>query len=125
MLRVQLVQHVDQAVFTGLVRKVRRDIAHPVGERLPDVVAELVAPVLLHRLLHPLAELVVALLAARNADDGETLGEQPAEGERIQRREELPLGQVAGGAEDDEDARIRRAPKLQSFEQRVLLGCRH
>ena len=76
-------------------------------------------------IFHLAAKIVVTHLAARRADDGELLRQEPAEGERVQRREQLPLRQVAGGAEDDEDARIRRAPKLQSFEQRVLLRCRH
>src|SRR5207237_38271 len=81
-----------------------------------------VARVLLHRLLHPLAELVVGLLAARDAEDGEALRQQPPERERVERGEELLRRQVAGGAEDDEDARVRRRPDLEPFEARVLLA---
>ena len=63
---------------------------------------------------------VVVLGAARNADDGELLGQQSAESERVDRGDELALREVAGRAEDDEHARIRRAPQLQPLEQRVL-----
>ena len=102
--------------FAVLVREVGGDVAHAVGQRLPDVVSELVPPVLLHRLLHPLLEVVVRLLRARDTDHRETLGEQPAERERVQRREELLLSQVTRSSEDDERARVRRSTKLQPFE---------
>src|SRR5262249_34293834 len=97
------------------------EVPHTGGELVPDVLAELVAPVLLHRFLHPLAELVVGLLAARRADDGEAVGEQPAVCERVQRRHPLSLGQIAGGAKDDHDARLRPPLDLQAREQRVGL----
>ena len=47
-------------------------------------------------------------------------GSRPPEGERVERGEELALGQVAGGAEDDERARLGRAAQPQPLEQRVL-----
>ena len=73
------------------------------------------------RVLHALAELVVGQLAAGRADDGEVLGQQAAHGRRVQRRHQLALGQVAGRAEDDEDARLGAAPELQALCERVLL----
>ena len=40
-------------------------------------------------------------------------------GERVQRRDELPLRQVARRAEDHDGARLRPSPQLQALEQRV------
>src|SRR6266550_4473047 len=80
---------------------------------------------LLHGLLHPLPELVIGLCRARDADDRKMFGQQAAEGERIERRKELALRQVAGRTEDDEDAVVGRAPDVQPFEQRIFLRNRH
>ena len=49
------------------------------------------------------------------------LRQQVPVGERVERREELPLRQVARGAEDREDARLRAPLQAQAFEERVLL----
>ena len=48
-------------------------------------------------------------VGARGADDRELLRQQPPERERVERRHQLALRQVAGGAEDDEHARLGRA----------------
>ena len=69
---------------------------------------------------HPLPELVVGLGRTGDADDREPLGQEAAEGQRVERRDQLPAGQVAGGAEDRERARLGRPPHPQSLEQRVL-----
>src|SRR5437899_11764131 len=53
------------------------------------------------------------------------LGQQAAIRERVQRRKELALGQVAGSPEDDEDAVVRRTPDLEPFEQGICLRDRH
>ena len=91
----------------------------PVGQRSHDVVGERIARVRLDGLLHPLPEVVVGLLGARRADDREVLGQQPAHGECVERRDELLRREVAGGAEDDEDARVGPAPQPQALEERV------
>ncbi len=108
-----------------VVGEVERDVAHAGGELVPHVLAERVARVLLHGLLHPLAELVVDLLGARGADDAEPLRQQVAHRQRVERRHQLLRRQVARRAEDDEDARIRPPPQPQPLEQRVLLGDAH
>src|SRR5204862_7018375 len=51
----------------------------------------------------------------------EALRQQAPQRERVERGEELALGQVARSAEDDERAGIRRAAKAEPFEERVLL----
>ena len=120
-LLVELGQRRGEVVLALLVGEVHRDVVHAFGKRLPDVVTERIARVLLHRSLHPFPELVVRLFRARDADDCEVLGQQAAVGERVERGEELAFRQVAGRAEDDEDAGVRRPPDLQPFEQRVVL----
>ena len=124
-LLVELVQRLDELVLAMLVGEVERRVAHAVRELRPHLLVERIARVILDRLLHPLAEVVVALRCARRADDRELLRQQPAERERVQRRDQLLRRQVAGRAEDDEDARVRPPPNAQPFGQRILLRRRH
>ena len=64
---------------------------------------------------------------ARRADDREALGQQAPARERVERREDLALGEVARGAEDDHRARLGGPPGAEAGEQRVLgeLGLDH
>src|SRR5262249_53210167 len=71
------------------------------------------------RVAHALAERLVALLRARGADDPELLGQQSAKSERVDRGDELLRREVAGRAEDDEDAGIGATADTQPVEQRV------
>ena len=116
---VELVQHLSHAVLAAVVGEVGRDVAHARSERLEHVGAERVAGELLHRLPHRSDELARRLLAARDADDGEPLRQEPAEGERVERRQQLALRQVARRAEHDERAGIRLAPDAQALRKRV------
>ena len=88
-------------------------------ERLEDVGAERVARVLLDRRAHPGQELPRRLLRAGDADDREPVGQEAAVRERVQRREQLALRQVARRAEDDHGARVRLAPEPQACRERV------
>src|ERR671930_41019 len=121
---IRRVHPVGDLVLAAFVREVRGHVGHALGERVPDLLLERVARVLLHRLLHPLTELVVGLLAARDAEPREVLRKRPPERERVERREELLRRQVAGGAEDDEHARVRRRADLEPLEERVLFALR-
>jgi hypothetical protein len=107
--------------LVALVGEVRRHVAHPLRQRVPDLGLELVTTVPLDRVPHPLLERLVRLLGACDAEHGEAVGKQLAERERVQGREELLLRQVAGGAEDDERTRIGRSPQVQPLEERVRL----
>ena len=123
---VELDQHLLDAVHAGLVREVGGDVTHPLGKRVPDVVTERVPRELLHRRLHPLAKRRGRLLRARHPDDPELLGQQAAQGQRIEGGEELALRQVAGGPEDRQHARLGRPAEPQALEKRVLgLDRRH
>ena len=85
-------------------------VAHPAGELVPDLLPERVARVALDGAPHRLAEARRRCHSVRgDADDREPLGQQAPEGERVERRHQLALGQVARGAEDDERARRRAA----------------
>ena len=121
---VELVQQVGELVLAALVGEVERDVAGRLGEPLPDLGLEVVAPELADRVLHLVAELVVRPLRAGGADDRELLGEELAARERVQRREDLAVREVAGGAEDDEHARLGRPPRAEPLEQRIRLNLR-
>src|SRR5712691_10221896 len=75
-------ERLRELVLAALVGEVGRDVAQTVRERVPGLIAELVAAVLLDGLLHPRLELLVALSGARDADDGELVRQQPPERER-------------------------------------------
>ncbi len=101
--------------------RVEHQVAHPIGQLVPDLLPERIAGVVFDSAPHRLAEAVVRPIRPRDADDGELLGKKPAEGERVERRHQLALGQVARGAEDHERARRRPPPQRQPFEQRIEL----
>ena len=73
---VELAEQCAHAVLVAVVAVAgfERAVAHAARELVPDFLVELVAGVGLYRLLHPLAKLVVARVAAGGADDGETFG---------------------------------------------------
>ena len=121
-LLVEVVQRVDDAVLALVVGEVGGDVAHPLGQLAPDLRVEVVAGVLADRLLHLRDPLLRRLLGAGDADDAEALRQQPAQRERVERREDLPPRQVAGRAEDDDRARVRAAPEPQALEQRIAVG---
>ena len=81
------------------------------------------ARVLLDRLARHVAEVVVGLLAARDADQVEALGERALVGEVVERGQQLAAGEVAGGAEDDQRRRRDREP-LEPLDERVLASPR-
>ena len=73
----------------------------------PHLAGRLALAVILYRLACVLAELLVGEHRARVADDREPLGEHPLQVEVEERGQQLALGQVAGGAEDDDRLRCR------------------
>ena len=98
--------------------------ADPLGELLPDLLAERRTRVLLHRGVHDLGEVLVLPLPAGEPDQSETGGQQPAVGQVVHRGHQLLGGEVARDAEDDEHAGTgdpREAPVLRVAEwvQRV------
>ena len=61
---VQFGERLGEPVLALVVGEVHRDVAHAARQQLPDIVAEVVARMSLHRHFHPVAELVVGLLGA-------------------------------------------------------------
>ncbi len=121
---VQFRQQFGEPVLAGLVGEVGGDVMHRRGELVPGVLAKRITRVLLHGLLHVLAEPVVVVLAARHPDDREARRKQAAQLQRVERRHQLLVRQVAGRAEDDKRARIGRAAQREPLEERVLLFLR-
>ena len=111
-----------EPVLPLVVGEVGRDVARRPGKAAPHVLAELVAPELAYRVLHLRHEGLVRLLRPRDSDDAELLREEASERERVERREELALREVAGGTEDDERARLGRAAQAQPLQQRIVLA---
>ena len=97
-------------------------VAQSRGERLPRIVTQVHAAVLLDALAHVGSEFLVAQLTPSRADHGEALGHAPFRGKRVQSGNELALGQVAGCAEDDDAEWNRSAGLAASLLQRVLRG---
>jgi hypothetical protein len=112
---------VDSLIEGGIV-ELAVEIEHARGERgrhlvlgcidadeFPKAVAKL------------LPERLVIQTAPRNPEDGEAGRKPIAARQVVDRWQQLASGQVSGGAEDDERARLRGAPHLQPLEQRVLV----
>ncbi len=70
---------------------------------------------------HCRAKLLVGYGGTRRADYGHSGWQSTLGGERVQRRNELPLRQVAARAEDDHGARRRHPREAQSLQEWVLL----
>ena len=67
-----------------------------------------------------LPEVVVLLLATGDTDQLEALGQGALVGEVVERRQQLAVREVTGGAEDDERGRADGQP-LEPLDQRVIL----
>ena len=104
---VVLVELFD-AFGEGLVALVVVELAAMIIKVLREVVPEFLlhglAGKLLRRLLHFLAENVIALVAPREADDHHARGQVAVGGEVVERGHQLAVGEVAGRAEDHERA---------------------
>ena len=68
------------------------------------------------------AELRVGFIPPREADDCERGGQIAVGGDVVERRDELAMGQVAGGAEDDDGARLRHRAAGEPLAQRIGRG---
>jgi hypothetical protein len=77
---------------------------HPLGEGLPFLLGRPLGE-LGERVTHVLAEVLVRDVAAAIADQQPLLRQQALLGEPVEGRQDQPLGQVAGRAEQDKDRR--------------------
>jgi hypothetical protein len=125
-LAIDLIEQVRELLVVVGVADVRRQVIEPLRERAPDLVVDLLLlGELGDRLLHLVAEFVVRLRRARLADDRELGGHEPLLHQPVERRDELALRQIAGGAEDDDGARTGGAFETDTFAQRIVGGGVH
>ncbi|CAM5734932.1 hypothetical protein SFUMM280S_04815 [Streptomyces fumanus] len=118
---VQLVHGLAQLLEGVVVVEVARDEPHPLGELLPDLLAELGAGVLLDGLVDHLGEVLVLPVPAGEAHQGEARRQQAPVGQVVHGRHQLLTGQVAGDAEDDQTggARDPGQPAVLRVAQRI------
>ena len=102
---VELLDGAAQLSKADVVGEVAGHEPEPLGELLPDLLAELGAGVLLHRVVHDLREVLVGPVAPGEPDQAEARRQQPAVGQVVDRRHHLLAGQVAGDAEEHQPAR--------------------
>jgi hypothetical protein len=91
-------------------------------ESLPHACApgRLVARVLLHRLSDLFPKLVVGKRPPCDAHDSKPAGQAPRDEQVEESGIEFTVGKIARRAEEDEDARLRRAPQVQPLAQGVF-----
>jgi hypothetical protein len=110
-LAVEAVQQVADAPVGVGVGRGAGDVVQPAGERLPDLLLDgLGAGELLDRLAHVGPVLLVGVLAAAGADEGEVLRQQPVQLQVVEGGDDLAVGQVAGAAEHHHGRRRRDRP---------------
>ncbi len=94
-----------QVAERDVVVELTRHEPEALGELLPDLLTELGAGVLLHRVVHDRREVLVGPVAPGEADQAEPRRQQPAVGQVVDRRHHLLARQVAGDAEQHQPAR--------------------
>ena len=118
-LDVDAVQRRAECVVARVVR--RRDEAHVARERAPHLLVDRFRPAELRdRVVQLPAERVVALRAARRANDGERRGEEPLQREVVERGQQLAPREIARSAEEHERRGLRHTLKAQTLAQRIL-----
>jgi hypothetical protein len=120
-LAVNLFEHPGEHLIALRVLDIRGQEPHPLREGVPDLFVHLLRlGELGHRRLHLLAVLFVRHRRPPEADDGELGGQKPLLHESVERRNQLPLGEVARRAEDDDRARLGGALQTHPRAQRVF-----
>jgi hypothetical protein len=120
---IQLGQSRGQAGIARRVLKIERVVVEPLGEAVPlGRLGGAGAAVAGHALAHLAAELVVARRSPRYPEHGEGHGQSVLELKRVERGNELAPGQVAGGAEDDDQTRVGALPFPRWGARRPRLG---
>ena len=118
---VELVEGAREVGERDVVVEVAGHEPEPLGELGPDLLAELGAGVLLHRVVHDRGEVLVGPVAPGEAHQAEARRQQAAVGQVVDRRHDLLARQVAGDAEQHHPARPGDAgqPPVPRVAQRV------
>ena len=102
---------------SGARGEVALDVTQPRGEPRPGLVVDLAGRArvvgVARRLVDQLPEGIVGHRVPRHPDQGEVLVQQPVAVQMKERRKELPLGEVAGGAEDHHGAGVAALERLR------------
>ena len=98
---VDLAQPLIQPAVRLRIGEITPHVAQSLGEPLPGILGDRGARIGGDRLAHLFAELVIAPIAMRDADDRESLGEGLPDGQVIERRHQLARREIAADAEDD------------------------
>jgi len=110
-LALDLSQAHGKAVEGRQVVEIAGVVAHLRAQPIPVLLVELAAGVAdeaLERGAQALLPRVIGHLAVIESDDREVVGEQPCAPHVVERRDDEPAGEVTGGAEDHDGARIGR-----------------
>ena len=120
-LAIEPVELGGQPAVPGSVVERHPHIGDPLGKALPDgPIDRLASRILLHRLLHVGAELILSEGRVGDADHAEARRKVAVEGQVIERRHQFARGQVPGGAEDNHRRRVGRAGQDQPVAQDIL-----
>ena len=104
---VDLVQAFRQILETGFVAEVALMIKNRLAEVFPDFVAHALARKFPYRLFHFAPEVGVTFFTTGESDHGDSRRQLAIGGEIVKRRQQLAMGQVAGGSKNDNAARLR------------------
>src|SRR5260370_23689149 len=103
-LLIDIVDLLRQTLERLGILKVTLDVIDPFGEPGPNCGVDLGGRIFGDFFRESLAKTFRSEIVAGEADDGELLGEQIVTGKVAERGNELPLGEVAGGPEDNHNA---------------------
>ncbi len=106
-LGVQLVQTLCQGLVALQIVELAAMIENRRGKPRPQFVVELLAREFARCLFEFLAKDLVALVAAGESDHAHRRRQRPVRGQIVKGRNQLAMGQIAGGPEDHHGARLR------------------
>ena len=118
-LAVELVEGLVDRLQAVLGVEVEGAVPQAVCKDVPDVIPQGHAAVLRDARTHRLTELLGGLLGAPGADDAEAGRQLAVGGQCVERRNQLALGEITGGAEDHHHARQRDAALAKPLAERV------
>ena len=120
-LLIEAVETFRQLLVALLVAEFALMIEERLGEAIPDFVAHGLPGEIPGRFLHFMAELLVRLGPAGEADHRDRRWHLAVRRDVVERGHEFAVSEVAGRAENDDGARLRQSLGRESFAQRIGL----
>ena len=118
---VDLAEAFAQPLVTSLVAELALMIKQRLRKCFPDFVAHRLARKFPHGFLHLFPKIVIALRPARETDDHRRGRQFAIIGKVVERRNQFPMRQIAGGAENHNAAWLGHRARRQTFAQRIRL----